>query len=151
MFNNRTFIADIVALDANSHPVLYVELRRSEKDREVAQRQLESILSHYTPVTVPFGMLVDPQNIEIFQWDGQNLYSCLIIPTNEVFSYYDPEVVPTEILEPYMGRLVEGWIRDMAYHWKLENPPYFVELKDLGLAQLLQDGTTLSEQRLMVA
>ncbi|MDQ3814447.1 MAG: hypothetical protein M3347_10910, partial [Armatimonadota bacterium] len=91
-------------------------------------------------------MLVDRQMIQIFRWDGEKLSGPLFqAPTASVLSFYDPEFEAKEIFEYYLGKLVEAWLRDIAYHWKSENPPYYAHLVAIGLAEKLRAGTTVTE------
>jgi hypothetical protein len=44
--------------------------------------------------------------------------------------------------ESYLLTLVEAWLRDLAYHWKSEDPPGSEELGRAGLLEKLEGGTT---------
>ena len=149
--STRSYVADIVAFDATEQPILYAEVRRNPADRETGRLYLQNLLSSSAPASVKFGLLVDAQNIEFFRWDGQQLHSLLSVPTLEVFAFYDPEVDPAQIVEHYQGRLIEGWLRDIAYNWKSESPPFKDQLHSIGLGALLVNGTTRSEERLLAA
>jgi hypothetical protein len=55
---------------------------------------------------------------------------------------YDPEFPRERVFESYLLTLVEAWLRDLAYHWKSENPPGSEELGRAGLLEKLEGGTT---------
>lgn len=145
---SRTYIVDIVALDASDQQVLYAEIKTNPANRETGLIYLEDLLKNVAPPSVKFGALVTSQEIEFFEWNGFLLSSVLVVPTQEVFAFYDPEVKSEEIHEIYTSRLFEGWLRDLAYGWKSTKPPFQAELVKIGLAELLKDGTTRAEERL---
>ena len=41
-------------------------------------------------------------------------------------------------------RLIEAWLRDLAYNWKSEIPPASEQIAAIGLLPLLAGGTTKS-------
>jgi hypothetical protein len=64
------------------------------------------------------------------------------LDTREILQFYDPEFPGKRVFESYLLTLVEAWLRDLAYHWKSENPPGSAELERVGLLERLQGGTT---------
>lgn len=137
--------ADVVALDVNDDPVLVAEVKANAYDREAAKEQLIAYLRS-TPTRIPFAMLVDQKHIQIFRWDGTRLSEPVdTASTDGILTFYSPEFPEKKIFEYYMIGLVEAWLRDVAYHWKSANPPHFHELQSIGLAELLERGTTKTE------
>ena len=80
-----------------------------------------------------------------FQWDGANLSELITLKTAAVLSHYDPEFGSKPIFEPYLITLVDVWLRDLAYHWKVGIPPASEQLAAIGLLQRLEGGTTQTE------
>ena len=141
--------ADIIARNREGQTVLVVEVKATQlKDSKAKQWAIESLTSYLQAANtkIPFAMLADLENIEIFQWDGANLSEPVsIINTAAVLNHYDPEFSSKRIFGPYHQTLVEAWLRDLAYHWKSEKPPASEELAAIGLLQALEDGDTYSE------
>lgn len=135
--------ADIVAQDINGQILLLVEVKATAGhrgiDQLIAKLQDANIL-------IPFAMLVDLENIHIFQWDGSNLSAPIAsLKTATVLRNYDVEVGIKRIFERYLITLVEAWLRDLAYNWKSEMPPASEQIAAIGLLQRLKGGTTQAE------
>ena len=137
--------ADIVAFDAADKPLLIAEIRARRAIDEAAREQLVALL-HAAPASVSFALLADLGRIQIFGWNGQKLSQPLFeASTAEVLSFYDAEFGDKEIFDFYLGRLIEAWLRDIAYRWKSPDPPASQEMERIGLAGRLQNGTTRNE------
>lgn len=136
--------ADVLALDSSDRPVLLVEVKETKPSDEAVQAQLVRYLQRLAD-TVPFAMFVDRRTIRVYSWDGGALVPLAEIATPEILSVYDPEFAHKTIYEDYLATLVSAWLRDIAYHWKSENPPAYDELKRLGLTDRLDNGTTERE------
>jgi hypothetical protein len=54
-------------------------------------------------------------------------------------SIYEPEFREKRFFEFYLETLIQGWLRDLAYNWKTENPPKYNELAKIGFVQKLED------------
>lgn len=136
---------DILALDAEDTPVLAVEVaHRGEADAAVRAR-LEAAL-RAARSEIPFGMLVNRDAIMVYRWNGQSLSEPVEKGRTEtVLSAYEPELSSQEIYDDYFRGLIVAWLRDLAYHWKSEAPPYGPELTNLGLTQRLADGSVFSD------
>ena len=149
---------DIVALDRDGNPVLLVEVKGA---RELSESKRHAILSDLNNLarsfSVPYIMFADLNNIDVYspketldpnrEWFNSPLMKA---STSMVLPEYDPEFSKksTEkgrIFSHYLERLIEGWLRDIAYHWKSDTPPFSSKLKEIGLAEKLSDGTTFSE------
>jgi hypothetical protein len=136
--------ADIVVLDADDVPVMLVEVKARQDEKVFDQEQLVQYLQ--AAPNIPYAMLVTLRDIQIFEWRSQALSLLLTAPTADVLSVYDSEFRKKNIYRDYLTTLVEAWLRDVAYHWKLTTPPLFEQLSRLGLAEKLSDGTTRQEQ-----
>lgn len=142
--------ADIIARNREGQTVLVVEVKATQlKDSKAKQWAIESLTSYLQAANtkIPFAMLADLENIEIFQWDDAKLSEPVsVLNTAAILNHYDPEFSSKRIFWHYLETLIEAWLRDLAYHWKSENPPASEELAAIGLLQVLEDGNTYSER-----
>jgi hypothetical protein len=138
--------ADIIAQNREGQPVLLVEIKANIlKGKDIAISQLKLYLQAAN-INIPFAMLVDLEDIQIFQWHEANLSEPIVsVKTADVLNCYDPEFSGKRIFEPYFRTLVEAWLRDLAYHWKSGKPPASEHLAAIGLLQRLEGGTTQAE------
>jgi hypothetical protein len=142
--------ADILAFNSDDRPILTAEVKAHGLAGSAAVREVEQSLRD-SPDLIPYAMLVDSEWIEVYAWNGHTLSGPLCrLATGAILSSYDPAFGAGEVLEFYFIRLVDSWLRDLAYHWKSEAPPGLDELSAIGLAQQLAGGDTLSEPRLVV-
>jgi hypothetical protein len=140
--------ADLIALDKNGRVILVADIRGSR----VIKRTLPRFTSYLkaTHTTVPFAMLVDPDTIQIIQWDGVNWSDVICsLKTIDVvkhyirdFDEYMRDYETKSITEGYLGVLISVWLDDLAFHWKYTTPPATEELATIGLLQRLTDGST---------
>jgi hypothetical protein len=140
---------DIIAQDSTGKIILLVEVKarhfenRQHRDSFIKQVQLYLQAAN---MEIPFAMLVDLEKIEIFRGNTSDCSEPVSsIQTATVLSHYEPEYGKKRIFYPYLERLVESWLRDLAYHWKSETPPASEQLAEIGLLQKLAGGTTYSE------
>ena len=160
MTTSRTFRADVIADDKDGKPVLLVEVKSRPVDDprpadlpgyfpwpgrdEVVGKLSEDL--HATPEGVKFAMLVDPKIIQVYQrGSGRSINPVLQLSAPEVLRPYDPEFTGKPIYHDYLETLAEGWLRDLAYHWKSNTPPAADDLERIGLLGLLKDGSTRRE------
>ena len=138
--------ADIIAYNSEGQMVLIAEVKGTALKNGGPKKQAISQLRWYLQTAntvIPFVMLADIEDIEIFQGNDADLLEPISsIKTADVLSHYDPEFGKKRIFEPYLKTLVEAWLRDLAYHWKSEKPPASEQLADIGLSQRLAGGTT---------
>ncbi|MEC4815928.1 MAG: hypothetical protein SAK29_22040 [Scytonema sp. PMC 1069.18] len=139
---------DIVALDKEGQVVLIVKVKgfpfdfNKKKTRENAILELKEYLKA-THNQIPFAMLVDLEKIFIFHWDGNQLSEPLLcLNTGDVLSHYEPEFKNKQIFSLYLIGLTEAWLRDLAYHWKTQVPSASKEMAEIGLFEMLEEGTT---------
>ena len=142
---DRLRTADIVVMDEAGVPILIAEVKAQRRLIDVALRQQLTAYLGALP-SGSFAMLVTPAAIQVFGWNGMVLSEPLCtLDTSGVLAFYDPEYAHKEVYEMYLTRLVEAWLRDVAYHWKSKTPPAYDELRALGITDRLRGGTTLAE------
>lgn len=143
---NQARGADIVVQGKDGQTVLLVEVKVTKLKEPKAKEKAVSQLKSYWQATndhIPFAMLVDLEDIKIFQKDDTNLSKFVSsLKTAAVLNYYDPEFSSKRIFAPYFETLVEAWLRDLAYHWKSTTPPGAEQLAAIGLLELLVGATT---------
>jgi hypothetical protein len=139
---------DFVALDKEGQILLIAEVKGNPFDSNIKKTKENAILQiidflQAEKALIPFAMFVDLENILFFRWDGKKLSEVILsLNTADVLSHYEPEFPKKQIFNLYLLVLTEAWLRDLAYHWKLEIPPFTKEMADIGFLQLLEDGTT---------
>ena len=141
-------IADIIAEDREGRPILLVEVKSAPADED-AVRQLFTYLSA-APDTVAFGMLVDPEMIRVYRRGEISPVS--EFDTIETLRHYSPgygaELIRDKhprLLEIHVSTLAEGWLRDLAYHWKVGEVPRRAELDRIGLLPALKNSSVRVE------
>lgn len=137
---------DFVALDKEGQVILIGEVKgfpfnfTDGKTKKYAILRLIDYLQ-LARTLIPYVMLVDVENILIFQWNGKNLSEpILCLNTADILSHYEPEFNDKKIFTFYLTGLTEAWLRDLAYHWKSEISPASKEMAKIGLLQLLEEG-----------
>ncbi|WP_066375172.1 MULTISPECIES: type I restriction enzyme HsdR N-terminal domain-containing protein [unclassified Anabaena] len=158
-----TKIADIVVLDKEEKLVLFVEVKSHTITNITQQKQVISQIKfylqhiHHTNRFVladnPFIMLATTENITIFIWDGNDFSDPIVsLNTENILCNYDEEFSElrnnNRISGFYLETLVEAWLRDLAYHWKSEQPPEFARLQEIGFSQKIEGGITYSQVNL---
>ena len=143
--NRARLTADVMAFDKAGRPILLVEIKTGHARIESVKEQLiRYLLAAHT--VIPYAMLVTSRQIHVFKWDGQHLsHSAFQLDTSSVLSVYDAEYSEKDGFDYYVAALIEAWLRDVAYHWKSENPPGYSVLEKIGIAQELAGGTTRTE------
>lgn len=145
--------ADIVAFNNIGMPVLLVEIKPNNfnGDNLSNEKAIEQMIYHLklADKLIPFAMLVTLKTIQIFEWNGENLSKPIVcLRSADILNYYDAEFTNKRIFRLYLTTLVEAWLRDLAYHWKSQNPPALKELESIGLLEKLADGTTQAEVKI---
>jgi hypothetical protein len=130
------FDPSIVALDKDDQPVLMIDVRSSYF---FALTDI-NILKMEAYQHIPFLMFVNSNVIRIFK--TPSFEEILRLDTKETLSFYGEKITKQRIYTSYLMGLIEGWLRDLAYHWKSEIPPHHEEIKKIGLLDYLVDGTT---------
>lgn len=136
---------DLLVTNSADQPIMVVEVKaRSRIDRSLRDQMRQYL--HATKLPVKYVMMADREYIQICSWNGKEFTEpCIELPTMNILEYYDPEIGHKKVFEHYLTRLVESWLRDVAYHWRSERPPYMESLKQIGLAQSIANGFTRIE------
>lgn len=143
-------LPDLVAIDKDERAILVAEIRGLPYDfqetntREFALLRLIDVLKFATKNLIPFAMLADSNNIELFRWDGQNLSDVILtLDTANVLLFYFPDYHQRkEAYNSSLARTIGTWIRNLTFDWKPETPPYKKEMQEIGFLDLMEDGTT---------
>jgi hypothetical protein len=131
---------DAAIVDRENHVVALVEVKAYPVERwpTVLARQLAALAEG-----VSFVLTIDPNRIQLYRPGGESFGEPIVqFDTRQVLQHYDPEFPGKRVFESYLLTLVEAWLRDLAYHWKSENPPGSEELGKAGLLEKLEGGTT---------
>ncbi|MBE9162929.1 MULTISPECIES: hypothetical protein [Microcoleaceae] len=147
--------ADIIALDKDDRTVVLIEVKIIQAQEAAAKQKIvdraidwvKTALSKLseTNAVIPYAMFVDLEEILVFKWDGTLLSEAVLcLRTADILHYYDSKLGDQRIFEPYLTRLIEAWLRDLAYNWKSEIPPASEQITAIGLLPLLAGGTTKS-------
>ena len=131
---------DAAVVDRENHKVALVEVKAHPVERwaTTLPRQLAKFAE-----PVAFVLTIDPNSIQLYRPTGEGFGEPIVhLDTRQVLQHYDPEFPRERVFEPYLLTLVEAWLRDLAYHWKSENPPGSEELGRTGLLEKLEGGTT---------
>jgi hypothetical protein len=138
------FLVDFVAYDNDGKPILF-GWTTSMKVRPEAIKHLLACLDA-SRSQIPFAMLADVDQVMLYRKDaGEPAKLVWSSRTDEVLSRYDPRYGQVRIFAQYLRTLIEGWLRDLAYHWKSEAAPFQQEIESVGLLERLKDGTTRRE------
>jgi len=147
--------ADVIALDKDDRIVVLIEVKIIQAEEAAAKQKIvdraidwiKAVLAKMSElrVVIPYAMFVDTEQILIFKWDGVNLSERVCsLNTGEILRHYEPEFGSKRIFKRYQTRLIEAWLRDLAYNWKFEIPPGSEQVATIGLLSLLAGGTTKS-------
>ncbi len=131
---------DTAVVDREDHTVALVEVKAHPVERwtTILPRQLAKFAED-----VAFVLTIDPNSIQLYRSGGESLGEPIVrLDTRQVLQHYDPGFAGKRVFESYLLTLVEAWLRDLAYHWKSEDPPGSEELGRAGLLEKLEGGTT---------
>ncbi len=131
---------DAAVVDRENHTVALVEVKAHPVERwaTILPRQLAKFAER-----VAFVLTIDLNCIQLYRSGGESLGEPIVrLDTRQVLQHYDPEFPRERVFESYLLTLVEAWLRDLAYHWKSEDPPGSEELGKAGLLEKLEGGTT---------
>jgi hypothetical protein len=131
---------DAAVVDRENHAVALVQVKAHPVDRwaTVLPRQLAQFAER-----IAFVLTIDPNRIQLYRPGEESLGEPIVqLDTRQVLQHYDPEFAGKRVFGLYLLTLVEAWLRDLAYHWKSENPPGSEELGRAGLLEKLEGGTT---------
>ena len=137
--------ADIVIDDRDERPLGLVQV----KARVATPEQLEDWRHRLdrSHRSILFGMLVDPETIWLLKRERGTFALIADLKAREVLGHYAPEFAGQEtrygsiqFFHDYLETLVSAWLRDLADHWKSENPPGTAELAGTGLLERIAGG-----------
>jgi hypothetical protein len=112
---------DAAVFDRENHEVAFVEVKARPIETWATSIPWQLAKSD---VRVPFFLTIDPDRIQLYRPTEENLGEPIVqLDTRQVLQHYDPELPQKRVFKFYMLTLVEAWLRDLAYHWKSENPP----------------------------
>jgi hypothetical protein len=145
---NNSQSVDLVAVDRDGRSILLGQVKTHPvAEQDAAQQLISNLQALEEPV--PYALLVDPDQIRFYRWDGEALSAPVCtLPTSDVLRHYDPELSQRRVFDEYLTTLVEAWLRDLAYHWKSTRPPAADGLDRAGFLRRLEGGGTLSGVRL---
>jgi hypothetical protein len=131
---------DAAVVDRENHTVALIEAKAHPEERwaTILPRQLAKFAER-----VDFVLTIDPNCIQLYRSGGESLGEPIVrLDTPQILRHYDPDFPRERVFEPYLVTLAEAWLRDLAYHWKSEDPPGSDELAGTGLLEKLEGGTT---------
>jgi len=131
---------DAAVVDKENHTIAFVQVKADPVERwaTVLPKQLADIAQR-----VVFVLTIDPNYIYLYRPEGEKLGEPIShLDTRLVLRHYDPEFPKKRVYASYLLTLVEAWLRDLAYHWKSENPPGSEEIGRAGFLEMLEGGTT---------
>ncbi len=136
---DRGFDAAVVDTEDRTVALVQVKADPAEGSAIIVPSQLARF-----PETATYFLAIDPNSIWLFRPEREILGEPIVrLDTRQVLQHYDPDFPRERVFESYLVTLVEAWLRDLAYHWKSENPPGAEELRKAGLLEKLEGGTTL--------
>ena len=146
---------DIIAVDKDDRVIMLIEVKIIQAEETAAKQRIADYMISWMKAVlakiseqrtiIPYAMFVDTEQILIFKWDGVNLSEPVSsLNTGEILRHYEPEFGNKRIFKRYLTRLIEAWLRDLAYNWKSEIPTASEQIEKIGLLPLLADGTTKS-------
>jgi len=144
----QTTRIDLAAFDRLGQPVLLVEVKAMTGARFIALGWWMDLLSdfHSTGLPIPYWMLVDLEEILIFDGDRiVNPTPLVTLITADILGNYDPNFGRKRVFDDYLRGLVEAWLQDFAFEWKSVTPPAQEQLAAIGLAERLRGGATHRE------
>ena len=131
---------DAAVVDKEDHTFALVQVKARPMERWATS--LPRPMANFDE-RVDFVLTVDPNHIYLYRPEKENLGEPVVhLDTRLILQHYDPEFPKKRVFDPYLLTLVEAWLRDLAYHWKSENPPGLEELGRAGLLEKLEGGTT---------
>lgn len=140
---------DLWVQDDKGNVILVANVKFRPNDESYAS-QLETYVkdaSAHHKKNIPYAMLITREFIRIYQWNGRVFSNPPVeFVTADILSAYDPDFSKKRIFEFYAETLIEGWLRDFAFHWKYLHPPGKDVLKDIGLLEKLEGALTSSTQ-----
>ena len=143
-----------VAIDSEERIVMLIEAQ-SRAITELDKKDFIGYLKAAEGV-IPFGMMIDKKDIQIYAMDSANLYEPICtLKVVDVLCRYDSEIgkrqqSPYGLSGDYLSGMAESWLDDLAYKWKSEIPPASEKMAAIGLLPLLEGGTTRTDVEIRI-
>lgn len=149
----KPLVADMIVENHEGLPILLVEVKARKADsRTINQvtnymRYFQTLLPREAGLPALYTMIVDPERIEVFVWDGNQLtgpvFSAEAGPILGYYSAYYEDFLARGIRKSFLETLVKAWLRDLNYQWKTKssNVPGADALAEIGLLSQLKDST----------
>jgi hypothetical protein len=141
--------ADIIVDDREDRPFMLVEVKASVASSEILKEFIDQL--DHSDTSILFGMFIDLENIKLLKRESpRGTFADLAsLKTKEMLRRYAPEFAGKDhrysghqFFHDYVVTLVEGCLRDLAYHWKTKNPPGADVLAGTGLLEKIEGGMT---------
>ncbi len=150
-------IGDIIAVNRDDQAIMIVEVKPWASGPEAFESYIKQFLG--MAPRVPYGMFVDLEDIRIVLRSSADPRAPIVtLKTLDILRHYDPDFAGKDSrygsrrsFEDYLETLVESWLRDFSFHWKSPKPPGFEELTQIGLAERLEGGMTLTNVTVVVS
>ena len=149
----KPLVADMIVENHEGVPILFVEVKASKADsrttNQVANytRYFQTLLLREADLPALYAMIVDPERIQVFVWDGNQLtgpvFSAEAGPILGYYSAYYEDFRARGIRRSFLETLVTAWLRDLDYQWKTKSStvPGANALAEIGLLSQLKDST----------
>jgi hypothetical protein len=141
--------ADIIVDDREERPFMLVDVKPTVASRESLAEFVRRL--EHSSVWISFGLVVDLEDIRLLKRRQGAFTPEVNLKTKEILSRYDPDFAgrisrhgSIQIFQDYVQALVEGWLRDLAYHWNSKVPPGTDTLSETGLLEQISGGFTRS-------
>jgi hypothetical protein len=138
--------ADIIVVDLHQRVLLAGIVKAWELEQEYVEEYFKVL--RFGMAQARFFMFADPNRIRIWRNAGEvlSLPDC-VLDTAVMLTPYEPEYGRIPIFHDSMVALIETWLWDHMYHWKLEVPPGTEDLNRIGLLPALGDYSSFVPSR----
>jgi len=142
----KGLVPDMIVENHEGLPILLVEVKARKADSRTTTRQITKYLEAADYAAL-YAMIVDPERIQVFVWDGNQLtgpvFAAEAGPILGYYSEYYEDFLTRGIRESFLETLVKAWLRDLNYQWKTKSStvPGADALAEIGLLSQLKDST----------
>jgi len=149
----KPLVPDMIVENHEGLPILLVEVKARKADsRTINQvtnylRYFQTLFLREANLPTLYAMIVDPERIEVFVWDGNQLtgpvFSAEAGPILGYYSAYYEDFRARGIRRSFLKTLVTAWLHDLDYQWKTKSStvPGANALAEIGLLSQLKDST----------
>lgn len=135
---------DLLVLDAQGTPVIAVEVKSAPQLAAEAKRWLHE---HAGARGVPYGIVFDPESLQLFDVATPESPPLLVLPTRELLAHYAHGLDSKKATERYLLLLVDTWLRNVMQPLAADPPPALERLQESGIFARIRDGQALAEWR----